>query len=194
MSVRNSGDVPTKATPFEVARHLITQAHRERVRLRRSKFGLPTPGPIPVPRAAQDGAPVRVVVGVDGSDASRRALNFAAREASAHGGLLTVCWTGAEIESAGSSAGSQPASARGDLDRIEEELLAVVAAAAPYLDPDVRMVPSVLGAKPDELADFARSADLLVLARPYERHLSRQSLGEMRRLIRHARCPVMLVP
>jgi hypothetical protein len=166
-----------------VARHLITQAHRERVRLRRSRYVSPAPGPVPAPRAAQDQAPVRVVVGVDGSDASRRALTFAAREANAHGGRLTVCWTGPAPESTVPVAAGEPASARSSLDRIEEELLAVVAAAAPELDPDLRMVPAIFGARPDELAELARSADLLVVARPYAR-----------RLIRQAGCPVMLVP
>ena len=135
-----------------------------------------------------------MVVGVDGSDASRRALTFAAREANAHGGQLTVCWTGPAADSAVPVDAGEPASARSSLDRIEEELLAVVAAAAPDVDPDVRMVPAVLGARPDELAKLARSADLLVLARPAERHLTRQSAGEVRRLIRQAGCPVMLVP
>jgi nucleotide-binding universal stress UspA family protein len=135
---------------------------------------------------------VRVVVGVDGSDASRRALTFAAREANAHGGRLTVCWTGPAIDS--TVATGEPASARSSVDRIEEELLAVVAAAAPDLDPDLRMVPAVLEARPYELAELARTADLLVVARPSGHHVTRQSSGEMRRLIRQAGCPVMLVP
>jgi nucleotide-binding universal stress UspA family protein len=134
---------------------------------------------------------VRVVVGVDGSDASHRALALAAREAKAHGGRLTVCWTGPVTDSL---LPGEPASARGSLDRIEDELIALVAAAAPDLDPEVRMVPAVIGSKPDELAALACSADLLVVARPYERNLPRQSVGEMRRMIRHASCPVMLVP
>ena len=155
------------------------------------------PGPVPGgARAAQDHALVRVVVGVDGvTDASRRALTFAAREAERSwwtaDGLLDG--TGGRLPRCRSRAAS-PASARSSLDRIEEELLAVVAAAAPDVDPDVRMVSAVLGARPDELAELARSADLLVLARPAERHLTRQSAGEVRRLIRRAGCPVMLVP
>ncbi len=88
-----------------------------------------------------------------------------------------------------------PDSARGDLDRIEDEILSVVAATAPDLDPEVRMVPAVFEAKADELAEVARGADLLVVARPYQRYLSRQATSNVaRRLISHAGCPVMLVP
>ncbi len=88
-----------------------------------------------------------------------------------------------------------PTSAHGDLDRIEDEIVSIVAAAAPELDPEVRMVPAVFEAKADELAEVSRDADLLVVARPYQRYLSRQATSNVtRRLISHAGCPVMLVP
>lgn len=191
----NTRHASTKPSPLEIARHIVTQAHRERVRLRRMAHTRVVPGDSVLPVAREEGAQLRVVVGVDESDASRRALTWAAREAKAHSGHLTVCWTGPARSSATPTGPGPASSAHGDLDRIEDEILAVVAAAAPDLDPDVRLVPAVLEAKADELADLARDADLLVVARPYQRYLSRQAAASVtRRLVNHAGCPVLLVP
>jgi nucleotide-binding universal stress UspA family protein len=135
-----------------------------------------------------------VVVGVDLSDASRRALEWAAREAQSHHGRLTACWTGRLPATAIPAGAGEPGSARGSLDKIEDDILALIAEWAPDLEPDVRLGASVVEAGADELLELSRSADLLVLACSHEGHWGRPSAVNVRRVIGRATCPVVLVP
>jgi nucleotide-binding universal stress UspA family protein len=169
-----------------MARHIVSEAHRERVRLRRTR---PPRVMAPAQRSpAPEKTALQVVVGVDGSDGSRRAPAWAAREASAHGGRLTACWTG---HVAGSGAAG---SARSGSDSIEDELVAVVACSAPSLDRD-RQQFLVLGPVLEELVALADHADLLVVARPHEHHFAVSPSGAVtRRVIDQCSCPVLLIP
>ncbi len=188
----NGHNASSRQTPFEIARHIVSEAHRERVRLR----ALRPPRVEPASRAAAApaGGRIHVVVGVDLSDGSRRALTWAAREAMAHQGSLTACWTGRLPASALSGGPDEPASARSDLDKIEEDLRAEIAEAAPDLVADVRVGPAVVEAGADELLELASGADLLVLACSSEGHWGRPSPVNVRRVIGRATCPVVLVP
>ncbi len=185
----------TKSTPLEIARHIVTEARRERIRLRRGPPTRHSRSPHPAAPPADTGAPMHVVVGVDGSEGSRRALMWAAREAHVHDGRLTVCWTGPSLASSAPTGQGEAGFGHDSGDRIEEELGAVIAAAAPGLQPDLRTAPVALGARAQELVELSGSADLLVVARPREWHLSRQSPATVtRRVINQARCSVLLVP
>ncbi|HEX4016690.1 MAG TPA: universal stress protein [Frankiaceae bacterium] len=110
---------------------------------------------------------MHVVVAVDGSAASRRALTWAGREAFAHHGRLTVCWTGH---------------------------ISGPSEAIPDLEPDCQQF-LVLGSALEDLVEVARLADLLVVGRPHERHFAVSPSGALaRRVISQCGCPMLLVP
>ena len=189
----NGSSFSGRPTPLEVARHMVSEAHRERVRLRRLRPRRTSPTPrMSAPASPRHG--MLVVVGVDLSDSSRRALEWAAREAQWHHGRLTACWTG-RLPAATTSAGSgQLGSARSDLDKIEDDLLALIAQWAPDLDPVIRLGESAVEAGADELLELSRNADLLVLACSNDGHWGRPSAVNVRRIVGRASCPVVLVP
>lgn len=189
----NGSNFSSRPTPLEVARHMVSEAHRERVRLRRLRPRRVSPTPrMAAPRAPRHG--MLVVVGVDLSDSSRRALEWAAREAQSHHGRLTACWTGRLPASTTTVGGGKPGSARSDLDKVEEDLLALIAQWAPDLEPEVRLGASVVEAGADELLELSRNADLLVLACSNDGHWGRPSAVNVRRVVGRANCPVVLVP
>ncbi len=185
----------TKSTPLEIARHIVTEARQERTRLRRGRPTRQSRSPHPAAPPADAGAAMQVVVGIDGSDGSRRALMWAAREAQVHDGHLTVCWTGPLLASSAPTGEGEAGGAHGSGDRNEDEIVAAIAEAAPGLQPELRAAPIVLGSRVQELVELSARADLLVVARPHEWHLSRQSPATAtRRVINQAQCPVLLVP
>ncbi len=182
-----------RSTPLAIARHIVSEAHRERVRLRRLRPRRTSAAPQEPASPVRSDSPLRVLVGVDHSDSSRRALRWAAREAAQHHGRLTVCWIGTVPLSAPDGQ-ADASSARGFGDSIDDELAAAVAETAPDLDPARQQI-LVLGPRLQELLELARSCDLLVMARPQERYFAvLPSAAVTRRLLSQAGCPVLLVP
>lgn len=133
----------------------------------------------------------RVVVGVDGSPGSNRALAWAATEAARRGaGLVTVTvwqWDGLE---AMPLAGATPLEA----ERLATDLADREIAKLP--DPSVvtqRLV--VRGTAGAALVDASRGADLLVLGSHGHGAFHAAVLGSVsRHCVGHADCPVVILP
>jgi nucleotide-binding universal stress UspA family protein len=136
-----------------------------------------------------------IVVGVDGSPGSRGALEFAAREAAAHGGklLLLSAW---EVPAAVLSGGGVPADV---YDNFEAEARKVAGEAgararelAPAVEVETRTVEAHAG---NALVDESRAADLIVIGRRGHGGLTDFLLGSISHQVAdHARCPVVIVP
>jgi nucleotide-binding universal stress UspA family protein len=139
-----------------------------------------------------------IVVGVDGSDNSLRALEWAMKEAAAHHAALTVVvvnqvaashWTGNPItlpvdrtaqETAGHAAEKAAAEAEG---RLGESRPASVT------------VRAVSGIAAQELIDASRDADLLVVGSRGGGGFTSLMLGSTsNQVVHHARCPVVVMP
>lgn len=135
----------------------------------------------------------RMVVGVDGSEGSLRALRWAAREAHNRGGsvqaVATYDWVGTE---ASLLAGLGP---EGERQRAEDALTAAVDAVAREF-PHVPIASEILmGDAARCLTEAARDADLLVVGTRGHGRLRHAVLGSVSEAcIRHARCPVLVVP
>ena len=136
-----------------------------------------------------------IVVGVDGSDGGRRALDWAADEAVARGGAVqvVVAWRWDRIE-VGPMTG-----ATGPVDEQER--------ARALLDDDIRGLvlrkgpgcsvagEVVEGPAADVLTAAARTADLLVLGSHGHSRLRHTVLGSVsEECVRTASCPVVVVP
>jgi nucleotide-binding universal stress UspA family protein len=140
-------------------------------------------------------APGAVVVGVDGSQASRRALRWAARQAGLTGSTLEVvtAWTFPEHAAPLGVVPRVPwpeellAQARKALDRLLDEVL-------PDRDKDRVHARVVRGNAAPVLVDAARNADLLVVGTRGRGEFAELVLGSVsERCVRHAGCPVVIV-
>lgn len=135
----------------------------------------------------------RIVVGVDGSDGSLRALRWAAREAQTRGGTLQAVmvytWFGTEAALL-AGLGTEVERARAD----EVLATAVDAVRGPALTGPVAT--EVLEGDPArKLAEAARDADLLVVGSRGHGHLRHAVLGSVSEgCVRHATCPVVVLP
>ncbi|WP_197087913.1 universal stress protein [Micromonospora sp. HK10] len=135
-----------------------------------------------------------IVVGVDGSDGGRRALDWATREATTRGGtvqaVITWRWDGVESGPAtATNPGDEKQHARAILDR---EIQAVTAGRAP-LSPVAAEV--VEGRAADVLTHAARGADLLVLGSHGHSRFRHTVLGSVsEECVRKASCPVVVIP
>jgi len=143
-----------------------------------------------------DGTPIRrIVVGVDGSEPSIRALQWAARQAEWSGAMLEVvtAWTFPEHPAPLGLEIHVPwpdeliAQARVKLDE-------VIGDALPDMDPQ-RIHPSVIrGSAVRVLLDAARDADLLVVGSHGRGAMAELLLGSVsERCVRHAGCSVVVI-
>jgi nucleotide-binding universal stress UspA family protein len=139
-----------------------------------------------------------IIVGVDGSETSRRALDWAVREAGLRGAALTVLavhqvasnyWTGSpEVYQA-----DQPVTET--MRRAAEEAVqkAVSQAGAPA--PASVTVRAVSGLPAQELVGASSDADLVVVGSNSSGGLSQMLLGSVtNRVVNHAACPVVVIP
>ena len=126
-----------------------------------------------------------IVVGVDGSDEARRALDWAVAEARLRGAALRVVH----------AYQSQPDAAGTERLRREADLIvqaAVTACETDGLDVDAR---AVSGSAPSALLEASRGADLLVVGSRGRHGFPGLLLGSVsQQLAHHARCPVVIVP
>jgi nucleotide-binding universal stress UspA family protein len=135
-----------------------------------------------------------IVVGVDGSEGGRRALDWAAREAADRGGavqaVMAWSWDGMEY---GPIATTNPQEeAKRATDVLDREIKALVSRRGSNLPVAGEVIE---GGPADVLAAAGRSADLLVLGSHGHGQLRRTVLGSVSEAcIRKATCPVVVVP
>ena len=135
-----------------------------------------------------------IVVGIDGSDGGRRALDWAAGEASTRGGAVqaVIAWTWDGIES-GPATPTNPADARARAAAILDREVASVTARRGSSFPLATDV--VAGRPADVLAAASRTADLLVLGSHGHGRVRHTVLGSVsEECIRKAACPVVVIP
>ena len=139
-----------------------------------------------------------VVVGIDGTEASREALRWAAEEAKLRGAALRVVHT---WDHPYAVPGPYPQTSGPRVDeedterRLAEELLDRELAAAGVEATGVRIEPELVEAPPAKtLIDAAQHADLLVIGSDRRGRLAHEPLGRIgRECVQHSPCPVVIV-
>ena len=138
-----------------------------------------------------------IIVGVDGSEISRRALDWAVREAGLRGTALTVLavhqvatnhWTGtAELYPA-----DQPITET--MRRAAEEAVQKAVSQAGEPAPASVTVRAVSGLPAQELLGASSDADLVVVGTNSGGGLSQMLLGSVtNKVVNHAACPVVVI-
>jgi nucleotide-binding universal stress UspA family protein len=134
-----------------------------------------------------------IVVGVDGSEGGRRALDWAVAEAANRGGAVQAViawrWDGVELD---------PHTVRPDETRKHAEAILAreLAALQARHGTGHPVAAEVVEGRPAQvLADAARAADLLVLGSHGHNRLRHTVLGSVsEEVIRLAPCPVVVIP
>ena len=135
-----------------------------------------------------------IVVGVDGSDGGRRALDWAAAEAAARGGAVqaVVAWRWDGIE-AGPGVATNPQDERRHAEAILKRELDALADRNGSAHPVAGAV--VEGRAAQALTTAARTADLLVLGSHGHSRLRHTVLGSVsEECVRLATAPVVVIP
>lgn len=135
----------------------------------------------------------RVVVGIDGSEDSERALRWAAREARQRAGtvqaVMVYDWAGTE---AALLAGPGP---DGERRHTEDVLAGVVARVGPAFPGQPIATEALLGNAGARLTEAAADADLLVVGSHGRGRLYHAVLGSVAEAcVQLARCPVVVIP
>ena len=137
-----------------------------------------------------------IVVGVDGSGHSRRALERAAAEAVAHGAPLTVLTIHQAVRDVYGSASNYSddaaltAKAKEAAQAETDQVLATLGS-----QPASVTVTAVHGLPVDELIKASQGADMLVLGRRGFGGFARLTMGSVTsQVAHHAHCPVLIVP
>ncbi|GIF02184.1 universal stress protein [Paractinoplanes rishiriensis] len=135
-----------------------------------------------------------IVVGVDGSDGGRRALEWAVREADARGGAVQAVtawsWDGLEF---GPVTATNPAEAKERATHLlDDEIHALFARHGSHVPIAAEVIE---GSPGTALAYAGRTADLLVLGSHGHSRIRRTVLGSVsEECIRKATCPVVVIP
>jgi nucleotide-binding universal stress UspA family protein len=135
-----------------------------------------------------------IVVGVDGSEGGRRALEWAIREADTRGSAVQAVtawsWDGLEY---GPLTATDPDEAKERATRLlDDEIRALVARHGSHIPVAAEVVE---GSPADALADASRSGDLLVLGSHDHSRIRHTVLGSVSQdCIRKATCPVVVIP
>ena len=139
-----------------------------------------------------------IVVGVDGSPQSTRAVDWALREAAAQGDEVTLvhAWEFPAILTMTYGGDTIPVFTRDDVERLSDRLLAKAAAAARERAPGVTVSTQLMQGHPaDVLVKASEKARLLVVGS--------RGLGGFRGMVmgsvsascaHHVRCPLVIVP
>ena len=137
-----------------------------------------------------------IVVGVDGSAHSRKALERAAAEAAAHGAPLTVLVIHQAVRDVYGSAshyGDDAALTEKAKEAAQAETDQVLAALGSQ--PASVTVTAVHGLPVDELVKASEGADMVVLGRRGMGGFARLLMGSVSsQVAQHAHCPVLIVP
>jgi len=141
-----------------------------------------------------------IIVGVDGSDHSRRALSWAMREAAQHHApltVMTVCpsparpatmtfWSLPTLPEGGFNSEHARRAVQEEVDKAASE----ISGTAPELTVTV-----ATGQPAEELVMASRDADLLVVGSRGTGGFTRLLLGSVSsQVVHHAACPVVVVP
>lgn len=135
-----------------------------------------------------------IVVGVDGSEGGRRALQWAAREAATRGGavqaVMAWSWDGMEYGPIAATRPEEEAErARKTLDREIQDLIRSNGSHLPVAGETIEGSPAVV------LSAAGRAADLLVLGSHGHGRAHHTVLGSVsEECIRKASCPVVVIP
>ncbi len=138
----------------------------------------------------------RIVVGVDGSAASRAALHWAAREARLRGAHLEVvhAWELPALVVAGDGGAGVPVIAPGELEQAAEDLVRREAAAITAAQCLEVTASIVRGHPAHALIEAARGADLLVVGSRGHGGFVGMLMGSVsNHVVHHAGCPVVVV-
>jgi nucleotide-binding universal stress UspA family protein len=137
-----------------------------------------------------------IVVGVDGSGHSRKAMERAAAEAAVHGVPLTVLVIHQAVRDVYGSAShyaDDAAMTEKAKEAAQAETDQVLAAAA--AKPASVTVTAVHGLPVDELVKASEGADMVVLGRRGMGGFTRLLMGSVSsQVAQHAQCPVLIVP
>jgi nucleotide-binding universal stress UspA family protein len=136
-----------------------------------------------------------IVVGVDGSRGAQVALEFAAREAAAHGAFLRLV-TAWEVPSTVLSSGGVAPDIYGSFEEEARGILTKAVARVHELEPTVPTEErTVEGHAGNALVDESASADLIVIGRRGHSGLTEFLLGSISHQVAdHAKCAVVIVP
>ena len=139
-----------------------------------------------------------IVVGLDGSDGARRALDWAMQEAAVHGAPLTVVavhevpksyWGGIPVT------GPAEPSVLDTVRHAAQEMAQQSAAKLGEVQPPAYQVVAVSGFVVRELVQASQKADLIVIGTPSGSTLSRLVMGSVsNEVVQHSACPVVIVP
>jgi nucleotide-binding universal stress UspA family protein len=136
-----------------------------------------------------------IVVGVDGSPGSQVAVEFAAREAAAHGVALRIvtAWeVPASVLSSGGVAPQLYQNFEDEARQIANDAAARVAAVEPAVSHEEKLVEGHAGSA---LLAETETAGLLVIGRRGHGSLTEFFLGSIsHQVVDHAKCPVVIVP
>src|SRR5947209_18501404 len=137
-----------------------------------------------------------IIVGVDGSTHSRKALEYAAKEAVAHHTSLTVITVHQAVRDVYGGVSNYPddasltEKARQAAQADTDEVLAGIAE-----KPESVTVKAVHGLPADELVKAADGADMLVIGSRGTGGFARLVLGSVATQVsHHAGCPVLIIP
>ena len=140
-----------------------------------------------------ESSPSVIVVGVDGTPAAQAALAFAMREARLRGSALDVVTTWMwDVDSDNPSLGRSSDIASHVRAAKDSAISAALAATAA---PPVIHRHVIEGTAGEELVRVSRNADYLVVGSSHKNVLKRALLGSVSLYcVRHAACPVVVVP
>jgi nucleotide-binding universal stress UspA family protein len=139
-----------------------------------------------------------IIVGVDGSDHSRHALEWAIREAAVRHAPLTVL----TVQQATAGYWGGPVLYTDDQDLVkqareiaQEEIESTLEKIGPESRPSSVTVQAVIGLPGDELLQAAGDADMLVVGSRGAGGFKRLLLGSVStQVTHHAHCPVVVIP
>jgi nucleotide-binding universal stress UspA family protein len=140
-----------------------------------------------------------IVVGIDGSAHSHRALEWAVREAALRQAALTVLTVNQAV--AGTFTGNavtypgDPGLVRSAQDAARRETLGVLGAVSADARPPAVIVHAMTGLPAQELIQASRDADLVVVGSRGAGVFRRLTMRSVAALVsQHARCPVVVIP
>jgi len=138
-----------------------------------------------------------IVVGIDSSNHSMTALEWAMREAAVHGEPLTVVTV--EVVVASGWGGSQVYGVdyelRDKAQKAAEEAVAAIKAKLGDAAPESVTVKALIGQPAEQMLEAAKEADHLILGRRGTGGFNRLTLGSVSsQVAHHADCPVTIVP
>lgn len=140
-----------------------------------------------------------ILVGIDGSDHSRRALEWAVNEAAVRNAPLTVLTVNQAVAGLW---GRGPVEYPGDQDRTghareaaQKQTDSVIESAAPGSRPPSVSVQAVNGFPVEELVRASAGADMIVVSSRGAGGFKRLRMGSVAtQLTHHAHCPVVVIP